>query len=53
MLANLIRARAWNPLRWPLLMSQWIRTLKTRGVRGSLVRAQLTGNQEYRPERID
>jgi GT2 family glycosyltransferase len=53
MLANLIRARAWNPLRWPLLMSQWIRTLKTRGVRGSLVRAQLTGNQEYLPERID
>jgi len=53
MITNLVRARAWNPLRWPLLMSQAVRTLGTQGFRGSLIRAQLTGNQAFLPDQID
>ena len=41
-LSNLARARAWNPLRWPLLASQAVRTISTSGLRGALVRAQLS-----------
>ncbi len=39
-LANLARARAWNPARWPLLLSQAIRTLSTQGLHGALLRLQ-------------
>jgi GT2 family glycosyltransferase len=44
-LANLGHARAWNPLRWPLLLSQASRTIRTRGVKGALLRAQLDKGQ--------
>jgi GT2 family glycosyltransferase/glycosyltransferase involved in cell wall biosynthesis len=38
--ANLNQAGAWNPLRWPALLSHTRRTLRTRGLRGALLRAQ-------------
>jgi GT2 family glycosyltransferase len=38
--ANLARARAWNPLRWPLLLSQAVRIVSTQGLAGALLRAQ-------------
>jgi hypothetical protein len=38
MLHNFMQARAWNPLRWPLLLSQLVRTLKTQGLRGTATR---------------
>jgi GT2 family glycosyltransferase len=53
MLENLGRARAWNPLRWPLLLSQSVRTLGTHGLRGALERSQATGSQAHKPESID
>jgi len=53
MMGNLARARAWNPLRWPLLLSQGVRTLATQGVRGAMVRAQLSGTQAQAPETVD
>jgi len=37
---NFLRARAWNPLRWPLLFSQLVRNLATVGLRGALLRMQ-------------
>jgi len=46
---NLGRAGAWNPLRWPLLLSQASRTLRTRGLRGALLRAQRQ-QQSFLPE---
>jgi GT2 family glycosyltransferase/glycosyltransferase involved in cell wall biosynthesis len=39
-LRNLWKARAWNPLRWPLLLSGTVRTVATRGVKGALQRSQ-------------
>lgn len=47
--ANLARARAWNPLRWPLLLSQAVRTVSTSGLRGALVRAQLAPQSSSEP----
>jgi GT2 family glycosyltransferase len=49
-LANLGRARAWDPRRWPLLLSQAVRTISTSGLRGALVRAQLSPQQLSGPE---
>jgi len=46
---NLRQAGAWNPLRWPLLLGQASRTLRTRGVRGALLRAQRQ-QQRFIPE---
>lgn len=40
LVGNFLRARAWNPLRWPLLLSQLVRNLSTVGVGGTLVRLQ-------------
>lgn len=40
LLANLARARAWNPLRWPLLLSQAVRLVSMVGWRGALLRSQ-------------
>jgi len=37
---NLARARAWNPARWPLLISQAVRTVSTLGLGGALLRLQ-------------
>jgi GT2 family glycosyltransferase len=48
MLENLGRARAWNPLRWPLLLSLAVRTMSTKGLKGALERSQST-RQEYQP----
>jgi len=48
-LANLGRARAWNPVRWPLLLSQAVRTVSTSGIRGALVRAQLAPQSGTEP----
>ena len=52
MLTNLRLAGAWNPLRWPLLLAQAARTLRTRGLRGALLRAQRQ-QQHYTPEPLD
>ena len=40
LLAALVRLRAWDPRRWPLLASQGARTLSTTGVEGTLRRLQ-------------
>ena len=53
MFGNLRRAQVWNPLRWPLLLSQAIRTLGTQGFRGALERSQSTHNQSRKPENPD
>jgi GT2 family glycosyltransferase len=50
---NLSRARAWNPLRWPLLLSQGARTLGTQGFKGALERSQSTQNEARKPENPD
>jgi GT2 family glycosyltransferase/glycosyltransferase involved in cell wall biosynthesis len=48
---NLGQAGAWNPLRWPLLLGQSARTLRTRGLRGALLRAQRQ-QQRFIPESL-
>jgi len=53
MFRNLGRARAWNPLRWPLLLSQAVRTLGTQGFKGALERSQSTRRQAHKPESPD
>jgi len=45
---NLMLARAWNPLRWPWLLSSLIRNLHTLGVAGTLQRMQ-KGRSELVP----
>ncbi len=50
---NLAQAQAWNPLRWPLLLSQSIRIIKTRGLRGALLRVQLAQNDLLLPKSVD
>jgi GT2 family glycosyltransferase/glycosyltransferase involved in cell wall biosynthesis len=50
--SNLGRAGAWNPLRWPLLLSQAVRTVRTRGLRGALLRLQLQ-QQHLAPGPLD
>ena len=52
MAANLGRAGAWNPLKWPALLSHSFRTVRTRGWRGALLRVQLS-QQHYPAERVD
>ena len=42
---NFMLARAWNPARWPWLLSQMIRNLSTLGVKGTLQRLQYTGSE--------
>lgn len=49
-LRNFVQARAWNPLRWPLLISQLIRTLKTQGLKGALMRSQLAHQKTFIPD---
>jgi GT2 family glycosyltransferase/glycosyltransferase involved in cell wall biosynthesis len=49
---NLRRAGAWNPLRWPLLSAQAIRTLRTHGLRAAAVRAQRQ-QQHIKPGNVD
>ena len=46
---NFMLARAWNPARWPWLLSQLIRNLSTLGMSGTLQRLQYTG-PEAEPE---
>ena len=53
MLKNFGKARAWNPLRWPLLLSQAIRTLSTEGFKGALQRSQSTRQQHQPPESVE
>ncbi len=53
MIHNLARTRAWNPLRWPLLISQAVRTISTLGLGGALERSQSTRVQHGEPEGID
>ena len=43
MAGNLMLSRAWNPLRWPLLLSGLVRNLGTVGWRGTVLRLQYTG----------
>jgi GT2 family glycosyltransferase/glycosyltransferase involved in cell wall biosynthesis len=40
---NFMLARAWNPVRWPWLLSQFVRNLSTLGFSGTLQRMQYTG----------
>ena len=40
LVSNFMRARAWNPLRWPLLISQFVRTVSTLGWRNAVMRFQ-------------
>ena len=51
--ANLRQARAWNPLRWPLLLSQAIRALGTQGLKGALLRSQSTHTVLQKPAGIN
>lgn len=51
LLQNLHQARAWNPARWPLLISQAIRTISTQGLGGALQRAQQTAQRSEPPPR--
>ena len=53
MLHNFMQARAWNPLRWPLLVSQLVRTLRTQGLRGTLTRSQLAQHQSFIPDGVE
>jgi len=46
---NFMLARAWNPARWPWLLSQLIRNLSTLGLVGTVQRLQYTG-PEAAPE---
>ena len=48
-LANLNQAQAWNPARWPLLFSQAGRTIRTRGLKGALLRAQMDRSHALPP----
>jgi len=50
--SNFRRAGALDPRRWPLLASQTLRTLRTRGLRGALLRAQAT-QPEFAPRSVD
>ena len=50
MLRNLRHARAWNPMRWPLLISQLVRTLKTQGLRGTMTRSQQAHQKSFIPD---
>ncbi len=52
-LDNFMQARAWNLLRWPLLLSQLVRTLNTQGLRGALMRSQLAHHQSFTPEGVE
>ena len=52
-LRNFKQARAWNPLRWPLLISQLVRTIRTQGLYGALMRSQLAHHQTFAPVSID
>ena len=49
-LRNLRQARAWNPMNWPLLISQLVRTLKTQGLKGTLTRSQLSHHKTFIPD---
>ncbi|HMB60080.1 MAG TPA: glycosyltransferase [Xanthomonadales bacterium] len=51
-LDNLARARAWNPLRWPLLISQTVRTVSTLGIRGALLRSQQSQSRSEGPDAV-
>jgi len=42
---NFMLARAWNPARWPWLLSQLIRNLSTLGIGGTLERLQYGGTE--------
>lgn len=42
-LKNFMLARAWNPARWPWLISQTIKNLSTHGLKGTIQRIQYTG----------
>lgn len=42
---NFMLARAWNPARWPLLLSQLTRNLSTLGIHGTFQRLQYTGSE--------
>lgn len=46
-LSNFAQARAWNPFKWPLLISQLVRTLSTHGWRGALLRSQLNQQKSF------
>jgi len=47
--SNLKRAHAWDPRRWPLLLSQAVRTVSTSGLRAALLRVQLSPQQLTEP----
>lgn len=50
--ANFRRARAWNPFRWPLLISQFVRTVASLGWRDAVMRMQ-TAKFVQEPKGLD
>ena len=48
-LTNLALARAWNPARWPLLLSQAVRAVSTQGFHGAIMRLQHSSQQGLAP----
>ncbi len=48
-LANLSQARVWNPQRWPLLISQVVRTVSTQGLGGAVLRLQVSPQTRVKP----
>ncbi|MGH8033859.1 MAG: glycosyltransferase, partial [Lysobacterales bacterium] len=52
MLENLAQARAWNPRRWPLLISQAGRTVRISGWRGALLRFQQSPQRSRAPSTV-
>ena len=52
-MSNFIQAKVWNPMRWPLLLSQLVRTIQTQGFAGAVARAQLSHQKNFTPERIE
>ncbi|MDT8321479.1 MAG: glycosyltransferase [Xanthomonadales bacterium] len=49
LLAKLSQLRAWNPERWPFLLSQLLRTVKTGGLRSALMKSQHAQFPPHRP----
>lgn len=50
---TLRHTRAWNPLRWPFLISRLVGSLRTRGLRGTLNRTQSDHWMPYRVKSVD
>lgn len=50
---NFMQARAWNPLRWPWIVSNLVRNLRTQGLSGTLHRLQYNGTEAISKPRAE